>query len=267
MLKVINNKPAYIFKRPRFLGVKHRPNKTISASLFNNLIKTIPAIPLHPIKLPQPNVPILDQGDRSDCVGHGFSTMLMKSRDSAGFDFHLLSPTFIYNQINDNKDEGSDPNDASWALQKFGTCLMSSCPEHFSLDKEDISDDMYLEAKRFIVPPNSIYAISSFSQLATAFLLGFKAGFTINVGNVFNLDNNEVVNFTPGDGNHWVSVGEELKIITQSNGIKTWALEFDNSWSKDWGNQGKAFITSEHIDHQTSREMFAIKYVNDDPLA
>jgi hypothetical protein len=267
MLKSINNKPAFIFDhKPRFLGVKYNPTKTISAKLFNNFLRAsnIPLIELFPVKT-HSNIGILDQGDRSDCVGHGFVTMLMKTRDSAGLDYYPLSPTFIYNQINNNEDNGSDPNDASWALQRYGTCLLTSCPEHFSLDRKDISDEAYQEATRFIVPPSSIYALNTFEQLCSAFILGFKAGFTINVGNTFELNNDEVITYTPGDGNHWVAVGEQLKQIKTQSGYE-WALEFDNSWSSEWGNQGKAFITSRHIDNQSSVRMFAIRYVSDDPM-
>lgn len=252
MIKYINNKPAFIHNNiPKFLGVKYNHNAKRKFVKSN-----IPILTPGNLSLPQPNVPILNQGQRSDCVTHGLCTMLMLARDSANLDYQLLSPTFLYDQINNGQDNGSDPADGIDQLSELGTCLNSTIPEDFSLDKDDIPQAAYTEALIYKIPSTSPYLITSFDQLISAFILGFKGGFTINVGNDFNLDQDGVVSYTPGQANHWVAVGNNLKQISNGN----FALEFRNSWGGDWGINGTAFITAEHVNNQPYGEMYAIKY-------
>ncbi len=249
----------------RGLGLKKREGSKAKARAF--VIPVIDQENWKPIISPQPTVPILDQGQRGSCVGHGCATMVMKARDLANIDskFNLLSPMFLYDQINGGVDNGSDPADAVNVLQSIGICLEQTVPDRSSttLNKNKLPPVAYTEAKRFILPQGSVYQLTNFNQLVTAFLLGFKAGFTINVGNTFDLDNNGIVTYTPGNANHWVSVGEELKKVNPSG---EWALQFDNSWTTSWGNNGRAFITVKHIDNQPGVEMYAIKSVSDDPM-
>ncbi len=241
-----------------YLGLKKRKGSKAKATPFTPPL--IEEANWKPTILSQPNIPILDQGNRGSCVGHGCTTMVMKARDSAGMSFNLLSPIFLYDQINGGVDQGSDPADAVNTLLSTGICLESTVPHSSGLNKNKLPAQAYSEAKRFILPEDSVYQLNTFDQLVTAFLLGFKAGFTINVGNTFVLDTNGIVTFTSGQANHWVAVGEVLKKISD-----TWALQFDNSWTTSWGLNGRAFITAQHVNNQPNLEMYAFKDVSDDP--
>lgn len=207
------------------------------------------------------SVPILDQNGKGSCTGHGATSALMLARSIEGQPFELLSAPFLYAQINGGWDNGSSPADAAKVLVNTGVCLMSEFPEPNYL-KSRIPAAAYETAKRFRVAEGGIYSCSTFDELVTAMIFGFAGFTTIRVGGGFNnLSRDGIVPVARGAGNHCIALGERLIYV---NG--KWYVEFRNSWTTQWGLQGRAFMGEEHVLAQGQWfECYVVKSATDDP--
>jgi hypothetical protein len=208
----------------------------------------------------RPNVPILDQDGRGACVGHGSCTALMLARDIAGGTFQLLSPCFIYAQINGGIDEGANLGDAANSIQSKGACLMTEFPEPNYLAR-NIPASAYITALRFKVL--DIYALASFDESVSASALGFAVFDSIQCGNDFSdLDSDGVPPLSRGMGNHCIA-NDDFE-VKQVNG--RWLLRKRNSWAASWGLNGLFWETEEHVTAQGSYwEGYAIRVATIDP--
>ncbi|CEF48299.1 unnamed protein product [uncultured bacterium] len=244
---------------PRLLAAIPDPSGRKTAPAYSATNEVIPAKDWLPYRRFKSTVPIMNQGSHGSCVGHGSCTALMRSRDTAGMTFQLLSPTMIYSQINGGRDAGANLGDAATELVKTGTCLMSTFPESQIYRP---SPTAFAEAKRFICRPGMVFSCANFEELVSAWLLGFDAFLSVKVGaNFGNLNSNGVAPFSPGPGNHCVATGDELISVGG-----TWYLDLVNSWDTSWGQGGHFKIGAQHVDHQPYYEAYAVKAALDDPL-
>ncbi len=209
------------------------------------------------------DVPIMDQGQRGSCVGHGSDSGVMLCRAQAGMTFQLLSPTWIYAHINGGRDAGSAPSDAVDFLEKVGTCLMSECPEKYIFTQQ-IPNVAALQqtASRFRL--SKVYQIdgTDFGQRLSAAMLGFHLIDCVNVGNNFmQIGPDGVPAASRGVGNHCVCGGEALKKLPDGR----WAIKYRNSWSTQFGQGGFMWLTEDHFSHQPQCECFAVQVISEDP--
>lgn len=208
----------------------------------------------------RPNVPILDQDGRGACVGHGSCTALMLARDIAGWTFQLLSPCFIYAQINGGRDQGANLGDAANSIQSKGACLMTEFPEPNYLAK-NIPPSAYTTAMRFRVL--EVYNLANFDESVSASALGFTVFDSIQCGSNFSdLDSNGVPPVARGPGNHCIANDDfEIKF---ASGVPM--LRKRNSWATTWGLDGLFYETEEHVAAQGSNwEGYAIRVGAVDP--
>lgn len=227
---------------------------------FGGTNPTIPRSQWKAVTRLRSSIPILDQGNLGSCVGHGATTALMLARDIQGLAFKLLSPCFVYANIDGGVDNGAIPGDAAKFLLSSGTCLMTTVPEGIWKPSQ-LPAGAAQEAVRF--KASEIYSCANFDEVVSAFLLGFSVFDTIMCGSNFsNLDSEGVPPVAFGPGNHCVAIGDSLK--QRSSG--EWLLEHRNSWSTSWGLGGRYFQSESHCSRQGSDyEAWAIKSVLDDP--
>ena len=243
----------------RCLGAMPSGLMKAAAPLFGVTNPVIPRADWEPTKRPRGPVPVMDQGQHGDCVGFGSATAAMRARDSAGQDFILLSPTFIYAQINGGHDRGSDPADAAKVLRDTGTCTMAEFDET-RIYRPQIPPGAYETARRF--KALKIYQCASFDEVVSAWLLGFDVFDTVCVGPQFNLlDGDGVPGSAMGPGNHCIATADELK----RGGDGRWLLEHQNSWGTGWGLGGYFFMGEAQYATQTGWQAFAVQAVMLDP--
>lgn len=244
--------------RTRILGAA--PSGTIKAAAprYGDANPVIPRPEWRPTRRPRGPVPILDQGQHGSCVGHGSTRALMKARSRAGMPFVLLSPTFIYANINGGRDGGSDPADAARALVNIGTCTMAECGED-TIFLPWVAKSAYQTAARYRAL--EAYQCHTFDEAISAWLMGFDVFDTVNCGAGFHdLDQDGVPPAAPGYGNHCVMFGDELKQVA---GL--WLMEHGNSWGTQWGRGGYFFMGEAHYDRQPNWQAFAVRGVAFDP--
>jgi C1A family cysteine protease len=243
----------------RFLGAITSGNAKMAAPAYAASNPVIPRSDWKAIKRPRGPVPIMNQGNHGSCVGHGSCRALMKARDAAGMQFVLLSPTYIYAQINGGRDGGADLADAATCLQTIGTCTMQEVGET-TIFKRQIPASADQTAKRFVTL--KLFQCNSFDEEVSAWLVGFTLFDSIRCGaNFNNLDSDGVPGVSFGPGNHCVSVADELKQTSRGD----WLLDHANSWDTNWGQGGYFFSGERAIDRQPGWQCFALQAVATDP--
>lgn len=264
MIVMRQNMPAlYANERYRKLGVKLSRTPKIAIAAMADFLAGVPRLDLMSLA-PYDNtvsaVPRRNQGQVGDCVANGAVTAIQKARNWAGMTFHEFSPNGSYAFINGGLDNGSDPRDMVKEWIERGLFLLSDVPDLLT-PQANISPAAIVNAARFRGNSNGVYQGQNFVELVSADALMFGTTFTVRVGDNFGPDPSGVVGFEPGPGTHQVCGGQALRIV---NGVLQ--FRFDNSWGLEWGINGQAWITAQHIDQQTDPLIFAYKWSLSDPL-
>lgn len=242
----------------RFLGAVTSGNTKMAAPPYAASNPVIPRSEWKPTVWSDGPVPIMDQGNHGSCVGHGSCRALMLARDAAGMQFVLLSPTYVYAQINGGFDRGADLADAATEIVETGTCTMAEFGET-TVFKRQIPPSADETARRFRAL--KVYQCNSFDEVVSARILGAAIFDSVRCGaNFNNLDADGVPGLSRGFGNHCVSVANELK---KSRG-GDWLLKHANSWG-GWGLDGYFFMGEKAYDIQPQWQAFAVMSVATDP--
>jgi C1A family cysteine protease len=204
--------------------------------------------------------PIYNQGQHGSCVGQasttGFTYAWRISRQTP----QIFSPTYVYAQINGNRDQGAQVSEGLECLEDIGTCLFSQVGQD-KIYRSQISSAANETAKRFRVA--TAYAINSWVELGSAILQGMVVVTGIAVGTNFSyLDSNGVAPLVDR-----LAGGHALAHVGLKNINGTWVIETQNSWGADWGLNGYCYLREEHFDprYGFSFDAFAIASVKDDP--
>lgn len=178
---------------------------------------------------------ILDQRSSSGCSGYSAAHLLMRLRAMRGMTFQKLSGSFIYSQINGNKDNGSVIVEASRILEDYGTCLESEF-NFPNIYNKDVPDSARETAKRFKL--FNFLTCDTFDEAGTALQMGFLPEFPVQVGSNFEKFDNGVCGVAKGYGNHAVGA-DGMDFINNK-----WVLDVPNTWGPKWGpfNNGRAYI-------------------------
>jgi C1A family cysteine protease len=174
--------------------------------------------------------PIRDQGKQGTCYAQATACMKeWQEKQDNGFN-EYFSPQFFYNNRpnkyddNNNNDDGMYGRDVMKLIKNIGICREKSYPYGRIQTKSDISEQIYQEAKEYII--KSYYRINTIKDLKESLcrngpcLIAFPV---YNYGSQFWKKNSEK---TYG-GHAVVLVGyNEDGFIVR------------NSWGHNWGNQG-----------------------------
>jgi hypothetical protein len=253
----------YENQRYRKLGVKLSNRPKIAVAAMADYLAGVPRLDLMALA-PYDNtvsaVPRRNQGQVGDCVCNGGVTAIQKARFWAGMTYHEFSPNGSYAFINGGVDNGSDPGDFLTEWFARGLYLLSDVPDVLT-PVANISAAAIANAARFRGAADATYQGQTFVDLVSADALMFGTTFTVRVGDNFGPDPSGVVGFEPGPGNHQVCGGQALRLV---NGVLQ--FRFDNSWGLEWGINGQAWITAQHIDQQVGPLIYAYKWSLSDPL-
>ena len=204
---------------------------------------------------------IKDQGGIGSCCGQASAVALAKSRYLAGQDWVELSGEYVYQKINDGKDQGALLEDGMEALKEWGAAeYLRSHHEQWRRRSFNSADDQ--SASRF--KAFDCVALDNEWELASALINGWIAVVAVHANNSFmRIDNRGIAGPSPrGHGNHAVHVDD---VSVDRNG----SLLFDmvNSWGTKWGDGGRCRLSWRDHLAKTNRYhyFYAIKSVQDDP--
>lgn len=241
-----------------------------------------------PSRLDYSNSPLLPPVDRQmedSCVGWATGYYLRtyqqgmdlgwKIKDGqVGYENRIFSPSFIYNQINGGVDEGAYMEDAGDLLKEIGAATLENFPYRPG-DYRTQPDSKAIESayphrirdwktiytrndsKKYIVEKTKEYLNTEDLLVA-----GIKVGFKFNdpwkdeYGNAIVTTENDAK-----DGHAVTIVGYDDNLETPDG---QGAFKIVNSWGKDWGNDGFAYLTYENYATNIVAGYVFTDLVNDD---
>jgi hypothetical protein len=204
------------------------------------------------------NIPRLDQGQTSSCVGHGGCTGMEYCWVQSGRPLNQFNPYFLYGLINGGRDAGAMISDALRALMGNGICQKDQLPAGVMF-KNRFPATAFENAKRFKLI--KAYKCDTFEEICSAITLGFVVPLGIMVGNNFpNVDNLGVAPLPNGGGGGHCILGMGLKKSARYG----WLIKIHNSWGRSFGINGCCYIHKGHF-ASMNPDAFAIQSVMDDP--
>lgn len=237
---------------------------------FADTFSTLPQSEWQELDLEGFNLPILDQGATSSCVGHASCSAMEMAWVQSGRKFVDFSPYFIYGQVNGGMDRGARISDALNALKQIGTCKKSEIPNG-AMFRYQFPQTAYTSAGNYKI--FDAFRCPTFDEICSAISLGFPTVLGIWVGNNFpRLDSEGVAPLPAGGGGGHALLGMGLK-KSQKYG---WVIKIQNSWGGTFGSamgmKGHCYLRREHFDNQV--DSFAIQVIadvindpNDPPVA
>lgn len=209
--------------------------------------------------------PVGDQGNQGSCAAWA-STYYLRTFQQAkdiewqvkehdeGIAKHILSPSFVYNQINEGEDKGASFPEAAKLLQDKGTVSLRDFPYYPADFLRQPSSELIARAYPHRIrqgmplctkddsPASMVQIIKEYLNSGDLVAAGGKVWLSFcepvsyNGETVIVTDNN---NYTWG-GHAYLIVGYDDTIETPEG---RGAFRIVNSWGKEWGDKGFAYIS------------------------
>jgi len=190
------------------------------------------------------------QGNLNSCVGwatayamKSYQEHVEKSARPFSKDSSAFSPSFLYNQINGGRDEGSTLSDAGALLTKIGAVPLSVMPytDNYRAKPSDkqLSQASAWKAASFqLIRPQEIDAMKEYLRQGIPVVIGMEV-------------RQDFVDYRSGiyKSSKGASLGGHAMCILGFDDSKQ-AFKLINSWSTQWGEKGYAWI-----DYQTFQSL------------
>jgi len=192
---------------------------------------------------------ILDQRSKGSCEGHAEANVLGRGRVRRGLQKILFSGAYCYSKVNGGQDNGASLDDGRQALERWGACpadLVTWEMIYPELQPKN-ADEEAAKHKGIValaIGDNSTPDLDFFQVLKSVLDAGYDCVVAVHVGNNFqNLDANGVAGVDSGPGNHAVCI-DDVK-FDEKTGL--WLFDMANSWGKQFGTDGRAYLRKEHF--------------------
>jgi C1A family cysteine protease len=210
------------------------------------------ADPTYPLK-------IKDQDSRGACNGHATAESMELARWLHGQPHCPLSGWFPYAILCGGWDRGSSIGEALGLIEKTGLAPEADV-DYGIINPRRLTQQAYTDALNFKCEVG--VALETWEQIMSAVQLKLGGvNLSIRVGLNFNLDSEGVVNASRGAGNHAICTGHGAKKLKSGQ----WAIKWQNSWTTKWGQNGYAWLTSDHWNNQSYREAWVIRTPVENP--
>jgi transcription initiation factor IIF auxiliary subunit len=159
----------------------------------------------------------------------------------------IFSPSFIYNQINNGRDQGSSVVSALKLMYDNGAATLQTMPYTTSYTEKP-NKDANTEAKKYKI--SKYYAVSSLSEMKQALQMGNPLLVGIVTDATFNSGKYQVYNKSMRDTARdrlGSSHGRHAMVIVGYDDNRK-AFLFLNSWGTNWGNNGYVWISYDVFD-------------------
>lgn len=200
-----------------------------------------------------------NQGNYGSCNGYAGAKALQRARVRRRLDFIKLSGEGLYAQINGNQDNGSMLVDGMKAIETTGVPTEDVIPPRSKIYTSQFPSNWKDVASHY--KAEEPYALMDEWDLVSALVLGFDVVVAVHVGNNWtSMNNNQVIPYSPGPGNHAVGVDDIRYRADQ------FEFEHYGSWGTGIHAEGRAFLTWEAHLKQTRQYhgFYAIRSTIDD---
>lgn len=180
---------------------------------------------------------ICNQQQFGSCNGWASAKALEATRERKGLPRVKLSGSSVYARVNGGRDNGSIPEEAVAAMQKFG-----AVPEGPSRVNEIFMSQYtaadWEEAARY--KAGECYITRDRQAFLTGIALGFDAVVAVHAGNRYmRVDGDGVAGADVGGGNHAVRI-DGAKVLGDRI-----LLDSPGSWDVTYGTRGRCYLTWE----------------------
>jgi hypothetical protein len=198
---------------------------------------------------------VVSQNGFGACNGFAAATSLEIARWVAGMPHIDLSPWFVYAILCNGYDRGSNIGEALTLLTKQGTPPNADVP-YGTINPNRLSKESHEAAKRFKIEIGA--PLQTWEELCSATQRREPFNFSLRVGRNFDrLSKEGVCGVDPGAGNHAITGGLGMKRLANGE----WAIKWQNSWDKTWGQDGFAWVVKAHWETQQYREAYSVRAV------
>ena len=214
-----------------YLGVKE-------AELPSGAGEDVPVLMDLSVDMPE----IGDQGPQQSCVAWATSYALKSfTEKKKGNSYLLFSPSFVYNQINNGKDEGSYFQDALNVLSQQGTVLLQDMPYDPTNYTKKPSEDLKQKAKPYSILKWYRITTQNSKEVKIHVSRGIPVIFGAYVDQGFKEAKRNL-----SDEYFWKeesgrSLGSHAMVVVGYDDSKN-AFKVMNSWGKNWANNGYCWI-------------------------
>ena len=182
-----------------------------------------------------------DQGEQQSCVGWAVAYALRSSQEEvdAWDESMLFSPTYVYNQINNGEDRGSNIIHAINLLVEQGVCNLEDMP----YDETDYLTQPNGTQKRSAYEnrADAAFTVSGVNQIKQAIITNGGAVVSVPVYPDFETITASDLMYDDASGE---SRGNHALCLVGYDDSKQ-AFKFLNSWGADWGLDGYAYVSYE----------------------
>ncbi len=204
-----------------------------------------------------------NQGQFGACNGHAAATGLEFARAVQGLPYVPLSAWWVYGMLVRGRDVGSNIMDALALCEDVGVATEAD------VRWGDFSGNYPASAKttasRFrVLIGDDVSGDWRAIETAVAMRKSVNLAICANQGWLVNNGSLDAYGCPPvgrGPANHAVMVGGGIK--TLPNGQR--AVLMTNSWSRQWGWQGRCWLTRAHVESATWTEAYSISAAASDP--
>jgi hypothetical protein len=195
-------------------------------------------------------IPVLNQGQSSSCVGHAAADAFGRAWLASGQPYRPFSPWFVYGLISGNRDQGAIVGDAMTELAANGVACTGALADGdlpaqlWMLSQLQQQPAVLKKAMRFKVQEaRHLTGASIFDQIGSALMLGYSLVSGIVVGRNFSsLDSEGVVpplaQALGGHALHHCGLKWSAK-------RSAWVIETMNSWGPQWGLSGYCYLAED----------------------
>ncbi|MDF3818396.1 C1 family peptidase [Leptospira sp. 96542] len=154
----------------------------------------------------------------------------------------IFSPSYIYNQINSGRDQGSSVTNALKLMYEQGAATLQTMPYTTNFTARP-TNNAFNEAKKYKI--NKYYSITSLAEIKNALQLGHPLLVGIVTDATFNSGKYKIFNKTLRDNARdrlGSSHGRHAMVIVAYDDDRR-ALLFLNSWGSQWGEKGYVWVS------------------------
>ncbi len=179
-----------------------------------------------------------DQGQTNSCVGWATAYALKSYQEKLEIGWslntpeHLFSPSFVYNQINGGRDQGSIPSEALDLAVNKGIATLATMP--FTSPFEQPSNAAFTEATNFKAASWS--ALRSVNDIKAE--LANKNGVLMGIRVFSQLNRLSGTDSVYNDYSGQDLGGHAVTAVGYDDNRYGGAFKIINSWSTNWGDQG-----------------------------
>lgn len=210
---------------------------------------------------------IKNQASTNGCTGWAAAGVLERSRVRCGHDPVRLAGAGVWTQLNGGRNVGTNIGDAIGVMQSVGCPPEDLCDDLVVISKRAIPQKAWDAASRFRVAKGEFFWARTEEELGTGILNGFIAGVAVTANGRrgtpwWQLDDEGIVRSGNGGGNH--AVGLDDVTLTKRETLK---FDMFNSWTTDYGQQGRAFLTwkGQLSGPANQTPFYLVRAVSDDP--